>query len=53
MGIQSEIKKISIADKIFYRVRIGPISDAVKLNNIYDKLKKANVEILKIKSGDS
>jgi len=53
MGIQSEIKKISIADKIFYRVRIGPISDAVKLNNIYDELKKANVEVLKIKSGDS
>ena len=53
MGIQSEIKKISIADKIFYRVRIGPISDAVKLNNIYDELKKANVEVLMIKSGDS
>ncbi len=53
MGIHSEIKKISIAEKIFYRVRIGPISDTVKLNNIYNELKKANVEVLKIKFGDS
>lgn len=53
MGIQSEIKKISIAEKIFYRVRIGPISDTVKLNNIYNELKKANVEVLRIKFGDS
>lgn len=51
-GIESRIQKITIDDKAYHRVRIGPLEDLDELNNIRSRLHQANIDVLRIRLGD-
>ncbi len=52
LGIESKIQKISIDERTYHRIRIGPITDLYSLNNIREQLRKAHIEVLRIRLGD-
>ena len=51
-GIESSIQRVSIDDKTYHRVRIGPIDDLGKLNTTRSRLRAARIEVLVIRLGD-
>lgn len=51
-GIESQIQRVSIDDKTYHRVRIGPTSDLEKLNMLRSRLHAANIDVLRIRLGD-
>jgi len=51
-GIESRVQKVSIDDKTYHRVRIGPLQDLDKLNMIRSRLRQANIDVLRIRIGD-
>jgi cell division protein FtsN len=51
-GIESTIQRVSIDDKTYHRVRIGPISDLNQLNVLRSRLHQANIDVLRIRLGD-
>lgn len=51
-GIESTIQRVSIDDKTYHRVRIGPISDLNELNVLRSRLHQANIDVLRIRLGD-
>jgi len=52
LGLESRIQRVSIDDKTFHRVRIGPISDLDRLNLIRNQLRQAKIDALRIRLGD-
>lgn len=51
-GIESTIQRVTIDDKTYHRVRIGPIEDLDKLNMLRSRLHAANIDVLRIRLGD-
>ncbi len=51
-GIESRVQRVSIDEKTYHRVRIGPLQDLDKLNMIRSRLRKANIDVLRIRVGD-
>lgn len=51
-GIESRIQRVTIDDKTYHRVRIGPIDDLNKLNVLRSRLRAANIDVLRIRLGD-
>jgi cell division protein FtsN len=51
-GIESRIQRVSIDDKTYHRVRIGPISDLEELNVTRSRLRAAKIDVLRIRLGD-
>lgn len=51
-GIESRVQKVSIDDKTYHRVRIGPLRDLDKLNMLRSRLRQANIDVLRIRIGD-
>jgi len=51
-GVESRIQRVMIDDKTYHRVRIGPTSDLDELNRLRDRLKQANIDVLRIRLGD-
>ena len=51
-GIESTIQRVSIDDRTYHRVRIGPISDLDELNVLRNRLHQANIDVLRIRLGD-
>ncbi|MFQ6005095.1 MAG: SPOR domain-containing protein, partial [Woeseia sp.] len=51
-GIESRIQRVTIDDKTYHRVRIGPIDDLNKLNVIRNRLRQAQIDVLRIRLGD-
>lgn len=51
-GIESSIQRVSIDDKTYHRVRIGPIDDLKELNTTRSRLRSAKIEVLVIRLGD-
>lgn len=51
-GIESTIERVTIADKTYHRVRIGPIEDLERLNTLRTRLHKAGMDVLRIRLGD-
>jgi len=51
-GIESTIQRVSIDDKTFHRVRIGPTKDLDHLNMLRSRLHAANIDVLRIRLGD-
>ena len=51
-GIESTIQRVSIDDKTYHRVRIGPINDLDRLNTLRSRLREARIEVLVIRLGD-
>ncbi len=51
-GIESAVQRVSIDDKTYFRVRIGPIDDLGRLNTTRSRLRAAKIEVLVIRLGD-
>jgi len=51
-GIESRIQRVTIDDKTYHRVRIGPIDDLDELNILRSRLRAANIDVLRIRLGD-
>jgi cell division protein FtsN len=51
-GIESTIQRVTIDDKTYHRVRIGPIEDLEQLNVIRTRLRDADIDVLRIRLGD-
>lgn len=51
-GIESTIQRVSIDDKTYHRVRIGPTRDLDRLNLLRARLRQANIDVLRIRLGD-
>lgn len=51
-GIESLIQRVSIDDKTYHRVRIGPIDDLDELNMTRSRLRAAQIDVLRIRLGD-
>ncbi len=51
-GIESRIQRVTIDDKTYHRVRIGPTDDLDELNRLRDRLKQAKIDVLRIRLGD-
>ena len=51
-GIESQIQRVTIDDKTYHRVRIGPTNDLDKLNVLRSRLRAAQIDVLRIRLGD-
>lgn len=51
-GIESTIQRVTIDDKTYHRVRIGPIEDLEQLNLVRSRLREADIDVLRIRLGD-
>ncbi len=51
-GIESRIQRVTIDDKTYHRVRIGPTDDLDELNRIRNRLRQAKIDVLRIRLGD-
>jgi cell division protein FtsN len=51
-GIESRIQRVTIDDKTYHRVRIGPIDDLNQLNVLRSRLREAQIDVLRIRLGD-
>jgi cell division protein FtsN len=52
LGIQSQIQKISVDDRQYHRVRIGPIEDLAELNRVRKRLRDSRIDVLVIRVGE-
>jgi cell division protein FtsN len=51
-GIESKIQKVTVDADTWHRVRIGPISDPARLDEIRRRLREAQIHALLIRIGD-
>lgn len=51
-GIESRIQRVSIDDKTYHRVRIGPLDDLDELNLLRARLRAAHIDVLRIRLAD-
>jgi cell division protein FtsN len=52
LGVESQIQRIAIDDRVYHRVRIGPISDLDELNRVRGRLRDARIDVLRIRLGE-
>ena len=52
LGIESRVQRITIDDRTYHRVRIGPVSDLDQLNRMRSQLRGADIDVLRIRVGD-
>ena len=51
-GIESSIQRVSIDNRRYHRVWIGPTKDLDQLNTLRTRLRQANIDVLRIRLGD-
>jgi len=51
-GIESQVQRVTIDDKTYHRVRIGPTSDLDELNILRSRLRAAQIDVLRIRLGE-
>lgn len=51
-GIESFIQRVTIDDKTYHRVRIGPTDNLDELNMLRSRLRAAKIDALRIRLGD-
>jgi len=51
-GIESIVQRVTIDDKTYHRVRIGPVDDLDELNILRARLRAAKIDVLRIRLGD-
>ncbi len=49
LGIEAGIQKVTVDNKTWHRVRIGPMNDRKTLNNIRQQLQKNNIKAIALK----
>ena len=52
LGISSRIQRVSVDDKDYHRVRIGPVDSLDELNALRGQLRDAEIDIMVIRVGD-
>lgn len=52
LGVESRVQKITIDERTYHRVRIGPMSDLDELNLVRSQLRQAGIDVLRIRLGD-
>ena len=52
LGIESRVQRISIDDRTYHRVRVGPMNDLDQLNRIRGQLRHAQIDVLRIRLGE-
>lgn len=51
-GVESHIQRVSIDDKTYHRVRVGPIDDLERLNYVRNRLRQAQIDVIRIRLGE-
>jgi cell division protein FtsN len=52
LGLESRVQRVSIDDRTFHRVRIGPIEKLDELNAVRARLREANVDFMVMRMSD-
>ena len=52
LGVESRLQRVMIEDRTYHRVRIGPIADLDELNEVRDRLHRADIDVLRIRIGE-
>jgi cell division protein FtsN len=52
LGIRSQIQKITVDERAYHRVRIGPIEDLGELNRVRQRLRDKRIDVLVIRVGE-
>ncbi len=52
LGIESRVQRITIDDRTYHRVRIGPMTELDELNLLRSQLRQADIDVLRIRLGD-
>lgn len=52
LGIRSQIQKITVDERQYHRVRIGPIEELGELNRVRQRLRNARIDVLVIRVGE-
>ncbi len=51
-GIDAKVQRVALDADVWFRVRVGPISDLAQLNKVRHQLQRADVDALVIRVGD-
>ncbi len=51
-GIDAKVQRVALDTEVWFRVRVGPISDLAELNKVRHQLQSADVDALVIRVGD-
>jgi cell division protein FtsN len=51
-GIEAKVQRVALDADVWFRVRVGPISDLAQLNKVRHQLQSADVDALVIRVGD-
>jgi cell division protein FtsN len=51
-GIEAKVQRVALDTDVWFRVRVGPISDLAQLNKVRHQLQLAEVDALVIRVGD-
>ncbi len=51
-GIDAKVQRVALDSDVWFRVRVGPISDLAQLNKVRHQLQAADVDALVIRVGD-
>jgi cell division protein FtsN len=51
-GIDATVQRVAVDDDVWYRVRIGPLSDLAEVNRLYARLRAADLKPLVIRVGE-
>ena len=50
LGLVAGVQKVSVDDKVYHRVRVGPLNDLETLNDYRRRLREADIEVLIIRT---
>ena len=51
-GVDAKVQRVALDADVWFRVRVGPISDLAQLNKVRRQLQAADVDALVIRVGD-
>ena len=51
LGVSSRIQKVSIDDKEYHRIRIGPVDSLDQINTLRNQLRDASIDVMVIRVG--
>jgi len=51
-GIDANVQRVAVDEDVWYRVRIGPVTDLAEVNRLHARLRAADLEPLVIRVGE-
>lgn len=52
LGVESGIQKVTVDDKVYHRVRVGPVNSLDRLNELRQQLRGAKIDAMVIRVGE-